>query len=304
MSLSMSESISSLIQSGIVEPVPLQSTYLFFSLTQPSELTAALLRLQPLVDGRRLVVGLGDSLIQALGRRVPGLHELPDFSRAELQLPSTPMALWCWLRGGERGELLTLARSVIQALAPALQLAHGVEAFRHGEGRDLTGYEDGTENPSGDDALSAAFVAGAEPGLSGSSMVAVQQWRHDFDAFDAMSVGQQDDMVGRRRSDNEELDDAPASAHVKRTAQEDFEPAAFVLRRSMPWTAGGRDGGLMFVAFGHSLQAFEAQMRRMAGHDDGVTDALFKMSRPVSSASFWCPPMNGQRLDLRLLGLP
>ena len=300
----MTDLLESLIQSGIAEPVPTASTYLFFSIAQPAGLTAALSRIKQLVDGRQLVLGVGPSLVEALDRSVPGLHELPDFSRADLRLPSTPTAIWCWLRGSERGELLTRARSVIQALAPALQLAHGVEAFRHGEGRDLTGYEDGTENPTGDDALSAAFVAGTEPGLTGSSMVAVQQWQHDFDAFDAMSVGQQDDMVGRRRSDNEELDDAPTSAHVKRTAQEDFEPPAFVMRRSMPWTAGGRDGGLMFVAFGHSLRAFEAQMRRMAGHDDGVTDALFKMSRPVSSASFWCPPMNSQRLYLRLLGLP
>jgi len=299
----MTERTPSLIQSGIVEPVPLQSTYLFFSLSEPSELKGALSRLQTLVDGQRLVLGLGPSLIQALGQQIPGLHELPDFSRDDLRLPSTPMALWGWLRGSERGELLQRARSLIHAVSPALQLAYGVEAFRHGEGRDLTGYEDGTENPTGDDALAAAFIAAGKPGLSGSSMVAVQQWRHDFDAFHAMSTDQQDFMIGRRRGDNEELDDAPVSAHVKRTAQEDFDPAAFVLRRSMPWTAGGRDGGLMFVAFGHSLQAFESQMRRMAGHDDGVADALFQMSRPISSTSFWCPPMNGNQLDLRLLGL-
>ena len=33
--------------------------------------------------------------------------------------------------------------------------------------------------------------------------------------------------------------------------------------------------GLMFVAFGKSLQAFEQQMRRMAGQDDGIVDAMF-----------------------------
>jgi hypothetical protein len=31
--------------------------------------------------------------------------------------------------------------------------------------------------------------------------------------------------------------------------------------------------GLMFVAFGKSHDAFEAQMRRMAGLDDGILDA-------------------------------
>jgi putative iron-dependent peroxidase len=132
--------------------------------------------------------------------------------------------------------------------------------------------------------------------------VAVQQWQHDFDAFDALGEVAQDQAVGRRRRDNEELDDAPPSAHVKRTAQESFVPEAFVLRRSMPW-ALGRQAGLMFVAFGGSLNAFEAQMRRMVGHEDGILDAIFQFSKPLNGAYFWCPPLRDGRLDLRQLGL-
>lgn len=70
----------------------------------------------------------------------------------------------------------------------------------------------------------------------------------------------------------------------------------------MPW-AQGRQAGLMFVAFGQSFDAFEVQMRRMAGQQDGITDALFRISKPVSGAFFWCPPLREARLDLRLVGL-
>ena len=132
--------------------------------------------------------------------------------------------------------------------------------------------------------------------------MAVQQWLHDFAAFDALGEARQDDSIGLRRSDNAELEDAPASAHVKRTAQEGFAPEAFVLRRSMPWSAG-KQAGLVFVAFGKSFDAFEAQMRRMAGLDDGITDALFAFSKPVSGAYFWCPPLRGGWLNLAALGL-
>ena len=99
-----------------------------------------------------------------------------------------------------------------------------------------------------------------------------------------------------------ELDDAPASAHVKRTAQESFTPEAFVLRRSMPWALGHKMG-LMFVAFGCSLDAFEVQMRRMAGLDDGITDGLFQISKPVTGSYLWCPPMHKGQPDLQQLGL-
>ena len=80
----------------------------------------------------------------------------------------------------------------------------------------------------------AAIVGGQGKGMDGSSYVAVQQWVHDLERFDAMPAEEQDHTFGRRRSDNEEIEDAPASAHVKRTGQEDFDPEAFVLRRSMP----------------------------------------------------------------------
>lgn len=83
-----------------------------------------------------------------------------------------------------------------------------------------------------------------------------------------MSLEEQDASIGRRRDDNEEIEDAPSSAHVKRTAQESFEPEAFVLRRSMPWAEGAR-AGLVFVPFGRSFDAFEAQLTRMMGLDDG-----------------------------------
>ena len=102
-------------------------------------------------------------------------------------------------------------------------------------------------------------------------------------------------------SDNTEIEDAPSSAHVKRTEQESFTPDAFILRQSMPF-AGASGEGLLFVAFGKTLDAFEAQLRRMTGLDDGIPDALFRFSRAVSGAYYWCPPVHDSRLDLRAVG--
>jgi putative iron-dependent peroxidase len=301
----------STFQPGILEGVPAVARYVLFTLAgdqQPVQaLKDALTRASPLVNGSDVVLGLGPSLVQALGGEVPGLHDFPaDYGRL-VKVPSTPGQLWCWVRGDDLGELLHATRKLQKALAPAFVLRHVVDGFRHrhdagtGFGRDLTGFEDGTENPTGDQALQAAFVHGQGEGLDGASFVAVQQWVHDLDAFDAMPAQEQDHCIGRRLSDNEELDDAPESAHVKRTAQESFEPEAFVLRRSMPWMASTQ-AGLMFVAFGKSFDAFEAQMRRMAGLDDGITDGVFRLSRPVTGAYFWCPPLRDGQLDLRRLG--
>ncbi len=292
-------------QSGILAPVPRLARHLFFSLepgASPAAARAALAALVSLADGEATVAGLGGTLVAALGATIDGLHGFPTYETADVAVPSTPSALWCWLRGDDRGELLHRGRDLEHALTPALRLDGVVDAFQYGPSLDLTGYEDGTENPTDEAALAAAVVTGQGPGRDGASFVAVQQWVHELNRFAAMSGEQQDLTFGRRKADNEEIDDAPESAHVKRTAQESFTPEAFVLRRSMPW-ADARSAGLVFVAFGHSLAAFEALLRRMVGAEDGVSDALFDFTRPVSGAYFWCPPMSEGKLDVRALGL-
>lgn len=290
------------IQDGISAPVPSLARYLFLVAIPGADLQAALRHLADLADGERCVVGLGRALVQTLGCEVAGLKVFQRSSGKGIELPSTPADLWCWLRGDDRGELMHRARRIEKALSGAFRLQQVIDAFQYETGRDLTGYEDGTENPRAEAAFNAAFVQGQGSGLDGASFVAVQQWLHDFDSFEAMSGDEQDHAIGRRRSDNEELDDAPPSAHVKRTAQESFEPEAFVLRRSMPW-AEGNAAGLVFVAFGKSFNAFEAQLNRMVGAEDGVTDALFRFTRPLTGAYFWCPPMKNGRLDLSVIGL-
>lgn len=278
-------------QPGILQPLPPLSRYLVFALEPDTDVAAGLKALVDVVDGDATVAGIGEATLSAIGRSIPGLRPFPPLAGPGVSIPSTPAALWLWLRGDDRGELLLRSRHLEQALAPAFRLVETWDGFKHGSGLDLTGYEDGTENPEGDDAVAAAIAA------DGASLVAVQRWEHNFNRFEAMQPEERDHCIGRRRSDNEELDDAPESAHVKRTAQESFDPEAFVVRRSMPW-ADASAAGLMFVAFGHSLDAFEAQMRRMVGLDDGIVDALFRFTRPLSGAYFWCPPVKGGRLQL------
>lgn len=288
-------------QPGILATLPGNARYLSFDLGDPSGIAGGLLALRDLTDGEHTVVGFGSALATALDANIPGLKPFPLITAPGLSIESAPQAVWVWLRGEDRGELLHRSRRITRALAPGFVLRDICDAFKHAEGRDLSGYEDGTENPVDDEAVAAAIVTDT-PALAASSFVATQRWVHRFDRFEAMPGDEQDNSVGRRKSDNEELDDAPESAHVKRTAQESFTPEAFVVRRSMPW-ADGNEGGLMFVAFGKSFAAFEAQLRRMVGNEDGIVDALFKFTQPVSGAYFWCPAMQGGKLDLTPLGL-
>lgn len=290
-------------QAGILSEENTMSRYLSFSIVSSNDVTTSLKNLISSINSEETVIGIGLSLVNSLDDiNIPELTTLSAQSVNSIDIPSTPAALWCWLRGTDRGELFHRSREIETLLSQAFVLNDVTDSSTYDHNRDLSGYEDGTENPKDDEALKVAITQGSGAGLDGGSYVVVQQWVHDFDLLDEMTTEKKDDAIGRHIKDNEEFDESPESAHVKRSAQESFDPEAFMLRRSMPWVEG-MDGGLMFVAFAKSFQPFEMILDRMLGKEDAIIDGIFSFTRPVTGAYYWCPPAKDGKLDLSILGL-
>lgn len=291
-------------QTAILAPVPNAARFLHFSLkpgVEPRDALAQVVAMSAAIGTRRAIVGLGEPLVRALGATVDGLRGFPGLAGRGVSVPSTQAALWVAVHADDDGHALDAADAALAALRTSFVLEEEVGAFLYDGGKDLTGYVDGTENPVEERAMKVALIDGAS-GRGGGSFVAVQRWVHDIPRFRAWPRAQADAIIGRSLDTNEELAEAPIHAHVKRAAQESFEPPAFMLRRSMPWSEG-RSAGLYFVAFGRSFDAFEQISRRMLGLDDGVVDALFSFTRPITGGYFWCPPTLGDVLDLSRIGL-
>ena len=271
-------------QPGILPGIPTHGRYVELRAKPAASLDA----LKAITVDESLVVGIGPRLANQ-----PNLHGFPALSGV-VDIPSTQADLMLWLRGNDAGEIATRARHLLQTL-PDFEPVRTTNGFKYRvdleTGHDLSGYEDGTENPTGDTALKAAFAP------DGSSFLSLQIWQHDMASFEARPQAERDATIGRRQSDNEELEDAPETAHVKRATQESFTPEAFILRRSQPWSECGKEG-LVFAAFAHSLTPFETILTRMAGMEDGIPDALFTFTRPVTGANYWCPPIKDGKLSL------
>jgi len=281
-------------QAGIlVESLPSVARHLLFTINHSEDVANALQRLAATINTRDTVIGLGVSTLQTLGKTNKNLHAFPALNHQGIDIPSTQHALWCWLRGEDRGELLFRTRAIEEALAPAFHRVKTTEAFRYLTGHDLSGYEDGTENAKAEEAAAIVNDTVAPHGTYAS----LQHWVHDLAYLHALPQLEQDHIIGRRLSDNEEIDDAPEYAHVKRTAMEDFTPEAHVIRRSMPFIDGETEG-LVFLSFADSLAPFEMQLKRMIGLDDGIIDGLFRFSRPITGGHYWCPPAQNDKLDL------
>jgi len=288
-------------QPGILAAPPVVGRSLTFQVAPGADPRSALKRLR---EGFVLdwgVIGLGEPVVRALGHTVEGLRVFPALAGPACSVPSTQQGLWCFLRGQDRGALFDLTGKISALLDGAFILDDALDTFVYAGGRDLSGYEDGTENPRDDDAREAAIVS-AGHALTGSSFVAVQRWEHDLSRFRSFAPDRRDAIIGRRADTNAEIDDAPESAHVKRSAQESFDPEAFMVRRSMPWASAHRQG-LEFIAYGESLDRFERVLRRMVGLEDGIVDGLFTFSTPLTGSYYWCPPVSGNRLNLSRLGV-
>ena len=283
-------------QPAILAERPPVGRTLLFRIAPQSDVPSALRRLRDGLSVDCGTVAIGEPLALALKKRVDGLRTFPAMSGPACSVPSTQEALCFMLRGPDRGIVFDLTQTIFDLLGDAFLLVDSNDTFTYHGGRDLTRFEDGTENPKGEDAAAAALRE------DGSGFLVVQRWVHDLSRFRNLDEGDRELLIGRRAESNDEIEDAPPSAHIKRTEQESFDPPMFMLRKSMPW-ANATQEGLEFIAHVKDLDVFEIMMRKMVGQDDGIVDGLFTFSRPVTGGYYWCPPVAGDRLDLSSLGI-
>ncbi len=285
-----------MIQQNVLAPVPSSARFLTFALKDGVDPVPTLRRLADVTHDPATIVGLG----APVAARVNGLRSFP--TALAPTFPATQHAVWATVGHSDRGEQLDASVALATHLAEAFVVVEEVDAFAYRGGRDLSGFEDGTENPKGDAAVEAAFIRGRGPGVDGGSFVAIQRWVHAHDVLASMNARQKSDAIGRDLETNEELKEAATSAHVKRTAQESFDPPAFMVRRSMPW-GGVRERGLYFVAYVENLDRFERVLARMGGKEDGTKDALMSFTKALTGGYYFCPPLKDGKLDLRALAL-
>ena len=154
--------------------------------------------------------------------------------------------------------------------------------YRHD--RDLTGFIDGTENPTLVEAPEVVLVPDGEPGAGGTVLL-LQKWAHDASAWEALTVAEQERVIGRRKVDSVELDDGPPDSHVASTDQERFGK---IFRRNMPYGTV-TDHGTMFVGFSREQRMLSGMLVSMAGSAGGARDALTRYTRPLTGAYYFVP---------------
>ncbi len=250
----------------------------------------------------RSVVGIGS---EAWDRLYPDARpaQLRPFTEVKGQggiAPATHGDLFLHIRGGRHDLIFELGRRIMNQLGAAVAIKSEIHGFRYLDSRDLTGFVDGTENPTGEHRAEVALVGDEDPGFSGGSYLAIQRYIHDLVAWERLSVADQEQIIARTKADDVELEaaDKPATAHIKRVSIKQDGKSLEVLRHSMPYGTTA-EHGLYFVAYGRSPDSFDKMLREMLVADaDGHYDHLVNYSRAVTGANFFVPSrdwLEGQR---------
>jgi putative iron-dependent peroxidase len=241
------------------------------------------------LSGVGAVVGMRPSLLRALrADAVPaGTHDFAEdiVGPDGFRMPATPHDAFVWLSAANRTAAYDNAVATLTALRPVATVATSLEGWPYRHNRDLTGFVDGTENPS---PLEAPGVAAT---VDGASVLLFQKWEHDHAAWDALTDDEQSAVIGRSKADDIEIDDATQqpSAHVPRNVIADAEGEELAIYRRNVAYGGATEHGTVFVGFCADQAVLHRMLRRMAGAEDGIRDALTRYTTPLSGAYYVCP---------------
>ncbi len=205
-------------------------------------------------------------------------------------MPSTQHDALVWLSGSAYDVIFDMARSVIHDVAGQASLTEETSSWSYRHDRDLTGFIDGSENPTLLDAPIAALLPEGVPGAAGSVLL-LQKWKHKVSEWEALPIEQQERIMGRTKLDSIELDNKPSDSHVARTDQDEF---GNIFRRNMPYGSVD-DLGTMFVGFSAEQKRLSRMLESMAGLITGQRDALTRFTQPLTGSYYFVPSVESLR---------
>jgi len=242
------------------------------------------------------ITGIGRDLWDRLSPdRLPlELKSFAPIKGAVHSAPATPGDLLFHIRSERPDMCFEFERILLDGLGDAVTVVDEVSGFRYFDARDLLGFVDGTANPTGLDLPASALVGDEDADFAGGSYVVVQKYLHDLAAWARIPAPLQEEIIGRTKIDNIEIDDddAPRKSHKSlATIEDDAGNEYDILRDNMPFSRPGQNEfGTYFIGYTRYLWVIEKMLQRMyVGDPPGAYDRLLDVSTPQTGTIFFAP---------------
>jgi putative iron-dependent peroxidase len=243
------------------------------------------------------VVGIGSAVWDRLfaGPRPKELHPFRELAGPRHHAPATPGDLLFHIRSNRMDLCFEFAAQVMGRLKDVVTVADEVHGFRYFDERDLIGFVDGTESPSGRAGVRAAIVSeDQDPEFASGSYMIVQKYVHDMAAWNALSVEEQERVIGRTKLDDIEFPDdvKPVNSHVAlNTVTGPDGEELQIVRANMPFGQPGTgEFGTYYIAYAATPAVTELMLENMfIGRPPGNTDRILDFSTALTGTLFFAP---------------
>ncbi|MFZ0022367.1 Dyp-type peroxidase [Acinetobacter sp.] len=242
----------------------------------------------------KTAVAFGPELWSRLYSQSPaGFKQLAPI-QGSFEMPVVPADMIIHIASARADICFALSQAFFEGVQDQVQVLDERVCFRYFDGRDITGFIDGTENPQFPDDRAEVALLGENAGIfQDGSFIFAQRYAHNLEKWKKLKVDTQEQVMGRTKLESIELDDEvkPENAHVARTVVEDEEGEEMeILRHSLPYGDGRGDQGLFFIAYTKDLKIIDAMLERMFGTSgDGIHDRLLHFVTPLDGAYYFAP---------------
>lgn len=288
--------------------LPLPSDHARFIVLRLKDLTLPELKekIEDLLDTRdRLItqhpnaeiktaIAFGPELWTKLYTQSPEGFKQLDPIQGAFEMPAVPADVLIHIASQRSDICFTLSQAFFDGIQDKVEVLDERVCFRYFDGRDLTGFIDGTENPQfPDDRAETALLAEDAGIFADGSFVFAQRYIHDLDKWKRLKVDAQENVIGRSKLESIEMDDdvKPENAHIARVVIEDDKGEEMeILRHSLPYGDGKGEQGLFFIAYTKNLAIIDNMLEHMFGTTgDGIHDRLLHFVTAVDGAYFFAP---------------
>ena len=228
------------------------------------------------------------------GPRPKELHPFRELAGPRHRAPATPGDLLFHIRASRMDMCFEFAAQLMTRLTGSVTVQDEVHGFRYFDERDLIGFVDGTESPGGQAGRQAAIVGDQDHEFTGGSYVIVQKYLHDVPAWNALTVEEQERVIGRTKLADIELPDdvKPANSHVAlNTVTGPDGTELKIVRANMPFgQVGTGEFGTYYIAYAATPQVTEQMLENMfLGRPPGNTDRILDFSTALTGCLFFAP---------------
>ena len=242
----------------------------------------------------KTAVAFGPELWSKLYEQAPAGFKQLEPIQGSFNMPVVPADVLIHIASARADICFALSQSFFEGIRDQVEVLDERVCFRYFDGRDITGFIDGTENPQFPDDRAEVALLGEDASIfQDGSFIFAQRYAHNLDKWKKLKVDAQEQVMGRTKLESIELEDEvkPANAHIARTVVEDEGGEEMeILRHSLPYGDGRGDQGLFFIAYTKDLKIIDAMLVRMFGTSgDGIHDRLLHFVTPMDGAYYFAP---------------